>query len=136
MPETLVNIDIDVDTNHDGTYNVCLSAGNSTGTSYTNISADCIGKCVADMINECEKLSSGKSYPIKNFMLVRTDGYSMESTAYPDFESAADAMKKAYHELDNNIPGDDWYDMSYCSESEALLYAGGEDVYLWNIIEI
>lgn len=45
-------------------------------------------------------------------------------------------MKKAYDELkpDNFI--DDFSEISYCNDENALLFANGEEVYSWRIAVI
>lgn len=45
-------------------------------------------------------------------------------------------MEKQYSE---HLPEewiDDFEDMSYCGDDEAVLYNNGEDVYLWQIIDL
>lgn len=70
------------------------------------------------------------------YLLISSDGYSIETTRYPDKKSATAAMHKAYDELNQNTPGDEWDSDSYCNDEDALLYNAGENVYVWTIEKI
>lgn len=69
-------------------------------------------------------------------MLVSTDGYSIENTIYSSYEEAKSAMEKAYDE----VTPDDWNEMwqqdSYLAENNAILYANGENVFVWQIVDL
>lgn len=67
------------------------------------------------------------------YELVASDGYSVERTVYATKALANEMMCKAYKEYDNNEPGDEWDEESYLVDGSALLYAGGENVYAWEV---
>lgn len=75
---------------------------------------------------------------MKNFLLVTTDGYSLDDyTFYETIEEAQDALKKAYDELtpkNDEFPESSDAEMSYCNDTDAMLYTG-ENVYVWKIID-
>lgn len=69
----------------------------------------------------------------RRYILIASDGYSIDSTIYPSREKAREALTRAYRML---IPGEwneDFKDMSYLDDDSAILYANGENVYVWNI---
>lgn len=67
------------------------------------------------------------------YMLIGTDGYSIDSTIYASRENAREALIKAYEKLTPNEWNEDFKDMSYLDDDFAILYANGENVYVWNI---
>lgn len=69
-------------------------------------------------------------------ILIMCDGYNITTQQYTDFAVAQKAMRDAYESLDDNDPDSEWADSSYLNENNALLYANGEDVYVWKIIEV
>lgn len=72
----------------------------------------------------------------QNYLLITSDGYSISTAKYDDYAGAYKAMLSNYDNLNNNEPDDEWNDMSYIDDMDALLYAGGEDVYVWKIVKI
>ncbi len=72
----------------------------------------------------------------KRAMLIKTDGYSIDYQFYDDYESARVAMNEQYHSYNPEELEDDWAELSYCSDYDAILYNNGEDVYVWKICEI
>lgn len=70
------------------------------------------------------------------FILVSTDGYSIEHTKYDTKNEARDAMKKAYDLLKPKQFEESCEEMSYVSDNDAMLYDNGNDVYVWQIIEV
>lgn len=68
--------------------------------------------------------------------LIFTDGYKIDRTIYPSIEAAKEEMRKSYNERNNNTSGDEWDEVSYLREEEAILYAAGENVYCWAVYEI
>ena len=83
--------------------------------------------------DENEKNEYIKSKKTPHYMLIATDGYSIESTTYDSLEACQNAMKTAYNELNKNEPNDEWDTASHMNATDALLYAGGENVYVWLI---
>lgn len=71
------------------------------------------------------------------YLLVRTDGYSIEKVGrYTTHDNAHAAMKKEYDDYNDNSPDDEWQDMSSIDYDTAILYNHGEDVYVWQIFNI
>lgn len=72
-----------------------------------------------------------------NYLLITTDGYSLDDYAfYNTLKEAQNSMEEAYERC---IP-EDWnesdVEMSYCSNMDAILYCNGENIFVWNIIEL
>lgn len=67
------------------------------------------------------------------YMLIVSDGYSIDSTIYPSREKAREALIKAYEKLTPDKWIEDFEVMSYLDDDSAILYANGEDVYVWSI---
>ena len=57
----------------------------------------------------------------------------MASTELIICENAREALIKAYEKLTPNEWNEDFKDMSYLDDDFAILYANGENVYVWNI---
>ena len=70
------------------------------------------------------------------FLLVSTDGYSIEHAAYQTKEIARAEMEKAWSALAKDLQNDDWKEMSSLGEEQAILYHNGENVFVWDIIEV
>lgn len=73
------------------------------------------------------------------YMLIFTDGYSIEVQYFADAHTAEEEMARRYNELlsacgDDFKEGNDFYDMSYLSDTEALLYTNGDNVYCMKIV--
>lgn len=69
----------------------------------------------------------------KRYMLIGTDGYSIDSTIYPSREKAREALIKAYRMRTPDEWNEDFKDMSYLDDDSAIMYANGENVYVWDI---
>lgn len=69
-------------------------------------------------------------------LLISTDGYGIEYTPYPSMDEAKIAMDIAYQSLTPNDWDEDFKEMSYVSDEDAILYANGENVYVWTIAQI
>ena len=71
---------------------------------------------------------------ISECLLIETDGYSIETEKYATLEAAQEAMRKRYEE---ETPGDGLNEseseMSYLGTYNAILYANGENVFVWKI---
>ena len=71
------------------------------------------------------------------YLLMTTDGYSLDDyTFYDSFETAQAMMKKSYENLTPSNWIDEFKEMSNCGEKDAILYCNGENVYVWNIIKM
>lgn len=70
------------------------------------------------------------------FLLVATDGYSINHTKYSSLELAKEAMEEAYKALYDENMDEDWKEQSCINEESAILFQNGENVYVWDIIEV
>lgn len=70
------------------------------------------------------------------FLLVSTDGYSVEHTEYQTKEIAKAEMEKAWSALAKDLQDDEWKEMSSLGEDQAILYYNGEYVFVWDVIEV
>lgn len=71
---------------------------------------------------------------VSKYLLISTDGYSIDTKDYSTLEEAEAAMKKAYDELspqENNCKEDCWI-----NKNSAILFANGENVYVWDIQKV
>jgi hypothetical protein len=73
------------------------------------------------------------SYP---HILISSDGYSISTAVFASYDEAYKMMEDGYKACTPNEHFDDWKDMSYLSDDEATMYANGDDVYLWRIVDI
>lgn len=87
-------------------------------------------------IDDCREISVWIVYEEEKHLLISSDGYSIESTIYDSFDEAYKAMEKAYKELTPENNDESSEEMSYLSDTSAMLYANGENVYVWNIRKI
>lgn len=70
------------------------------------------------------------------WLLIRSDGYSITTKKFDDPDAAYADMQTDYDNHNNNEVGDDWDEQSFINETDALLYDGGEDVYVWKIVAV
>lgn len=137
--EQLSTISVDVQTNHNGTYDVYISTEGSSGCHYPDISAEVVGENVADLIDTLEEAASGNSYlkpKTSRYLLVGVDDCMIDDSTYGSYEEAYQAMAKAYEEHTPKENDPEFAEISFLGEWDAVLYANGENVYLWKIIEI
>lgn len=73
-------------------------------------------------VRECEK-----------YILIFSDGESIDTSTHDTKEAAYANMKKAYEESYPEDQEERWADMSYLSNDSALLYLNGDGVYCWTI---
>lgn len=69
-------------------------------------------------------------------VLIETDGYSIDTTEFDTKDNAIIAMKKRYADLTPNDNNESFADMSYITDTNAILYQNGENVYVWKIITV
>lgn len=68
------------------------------------------------------------------YMLIFTDGYSINTERFSTYESALAAMNSEYNARNNNEPDDEWDEESYNDGiGYAILYDRGENVFVWSI---
>lgn len=74
---------------------------------------------------------------MKMYVLVYTDGYGISSLMQSqDFEAVKKRLREEYA---TRIPADwisEYEELSYCLDTDAILYNNGEDVCVWSIIEV
>ena len=95
--KNVITIDIESMSDNNGKYDVWIADEGGSGAHYQNIDAQTVGDYTADLIDCLEEADSGESY-LKNtskYMLIASDGTSMDHTIYPDYDTAYDAMKKS-----------------------------------------
>lgn len=72
------------------------------------------------------------------YILIHTDGYDIDCVdSCKDLDKLKKAMERQYKDY---MPLDglssEWADLSYIEETDAILYANGEDVHVWKIITV
>lgn len=73
---------------------------------------------------------------VKRYLLIASSSEGIEYTDYETKELAQSNMEKAYEQL---LPEDfdpEWEEMSYIADGSATLYANGEDIYFWEIVDL
>ena len=70
------------------------------------------------------------------FLLVVTNGYSVEHTPYQTRDEAKAQMEIAWKALAKDLQSDEWKEMSSLGEEQAILYYNGEHVFVWDVIEV
>lgn len=70
------------------------------------------------------------------FLLISTDGYSIDYTKYPTKDEAQEAMRTAYHDNEPEDWDENFEDMSYLENNNAILYDNGDNVYVWTIADL
>jgi hypothetical protein len=69
-------------------------------------------------------------------ILISTDGYSIQTKKCGSIQEAQDIMKREYRDAYPEVNDESSEEMSSISEYDAILYANGENVFVWSIIEI
>lgn len=69
-------------------------------------------------------------------LLIKTDGYTIQTTTFADIDSAKEAMVADYTTSNKNAVNSAEYKMSHFSDTEALLYDGGFNVFVWKIVPL
>lgn len=73
---------------------------------------------------------------VKRYLLIATSSEGIEYTDYETKELAQSNMEKAYKQLCPEDFDPEWEEMSYVSDGSASLYANGEDVYFWEVVDL
>ena len=66
-----------------------------------------------------------------NALLIKTDGYTIQTTTFADADSARAAMTADYNAADSAE-----HEMSHISDTEALLYDRSDNVFVWKIVSL
>ena len=69
-------------------------------------------------------------------ILIETDGYSITTRLFNDCNSAFNAMSNRFDELCPEKLDESSEEMSSVNSLDAILYANGETVYVWKIVEL
>ena len=69
-------------------------------------------------------------------ILIETDGYSINTSFYDDYNAAFKAMSDRFDEMCPKELDEDCEESTSLNAYDAILYANGENVYVWRIIEI
>jgi len=67
------------------------------------------------------------------YELIFTDGYDITREIYSSYDEAYSAMKSHFDMRNRNDKDGEWFEASSCSEWSAILYDGGENVFVWRI---
>ena len=70
------------------------------------------------------------------YLLIKTDGYSIETEGFLSEADCYKSMLDAYNAAKPEEWDESFEDMSYISETDAILYANGEEVFVWRIISV
>lgn len=70
------------------------------------------------------------------YMVIFTNGYEISTERYQTLEEAQEYMRKEYEKYSSAELSEEWADMSYLTDMDAILYNNGEDVFLWKIVEL
>lgn len=70
------------------------------------------------------------------WILAETDGYDITQDEFKTFEECQLEMEKRYRKLEPQNHEDSSKEMSFCGNTNAILYCNGENVYVWNIKEV
>lgn len=73
---------------------------------------------------------------VKRYLLIASSSEGIEYTDYETKELAQSNMEKAYEQLCPEDFDPKWEEMSYVTDGSAVLYANGEDVYFWEIVDL
>lgn len=73
---------------------------------------------------------------MNKYLLIHTDGYSINHKEFTSFEAAAVEMESQYKAYMPDFLEEQYQNLTYIGENSAALYNNGEDVYLWEIIEV
>ena len=68
-------------------------------------------------------------------LLIFTDSYSISVTEHDSVAEATQAMQEHYNQLCPSELEEEYADLSYCSDEEAILYDNGDTVYVWKVYE-
>ena len=72
----------------------------------------------------------------EKYVLIFSDGESIDAVTYNTKEEAYENMKKTYEKSYPKDQEESWADMSYLSDDSAMLYLNGEGVCCWDIHKV
>lgn len=72
-----------------------------------------------------------------SYILIKTDGYTIQHKVYSSLAAAVKEMQSQYNDaIPNGGLLSEWKELSYIDDVDAILYANGENVYVWKIVII
>lgn len=74
--------------------------------------------------------------PTEKYVLMHTDGYSIDTNIFTSGEELTAELTKQYNRLAPDENDEEFEDMSYLSDDSAILYANGENVYVWDTLVV
>ena len=69
-------------------------------------------------------------------MLIKSADDSISTWFFESYEEGKKEMDKQYDSFSYIELEEDWAEMSYCGDYNAILYCNGYAVYIWKIVEI
>ena len=72
----------------------------------------------------------------KGVILIKSGEDSISTWFFNSYEEGKKEMDKQYASFDYVELEEDWAEMSYCGNYDAILYCNGYGVYIWKIVEI
>lgn len=73
---------------------------------------------------------------MKRYLLIAASSEGIRYTDYETKELAQSNMEKAYEQLRPEDFDPEWEEMSYVVDGSAVLYANGDEVYFWEIVDL
>lgn len=73
----------------------------------------------------------------KRYLLIKTDGYSIDTCFRDTYQEAEAQMRKEYLDAkpEEEEWDESWAEMSYLESHDAILYTG-ENVFVWRILKV
>lgn len=70
------------------------------------------------------------------YILIYTDGFNISTSQFDTFEEAFDEMERSYNLYDTDTFDEEYKEQCYIGSNNAAVYNNGEDIFLWQIIEV
>lgn len=70
------------------------------------------------------------------YILIYTDGFNISTSQFDTFEEAFDEMERNYNLYDTGAFNEEYKEQCYIGSNSAAVYNNGEDIFLWQIIEV
>ena len=70
------------------------------------------------------------------YILIYTDGFNISTSQFDTFEEAFDEMERSYNLYDTDTFDEEYKEQCYIGSNSAAVYNNGEDIFLWQIIEV
>lgn len=73
---------------------------------------------------------------MSTYILIYTDGFNISTSQFDTFEEAFDEMERSYNLYDTDTFDEEYKEQCYIGSNNAAVYNNGEDIFLWQIIEV